>query len=168
MTRLEILEESLRKKKDLLNEKINDLFSAVAETNGQPLNDKKDFRKNVKRFNKKNNYIIRQEDEIEKTVRAIEKEKMLLKNIESSRNKLPSPVIELIEKKIITQWRRFPDHFFVVGVEKARIILRDNNKLYFKYTENIPNENQRIIFNKVFNDLQKKLSLLNITNEKDE
>jgi len=119
--KLDILKNSLRKKESMLDELLSSHFSDVKLANGQPLNDKRNGRATLNRWERQNDRIGTQNQEIEKTKRAIEREgaKILL----VSSVDIPIFIKNLIDKGVITQWRRHPNRFFVVGGGGARLIL---------------------------------------------
>jgi predicted Rossmann fold nucleotide-binding protein DprA/Smf involved in DNA uptake len=155
--RLEILENSLKKKEILFEQKLNAHFEDVKSTNGQPLNDKRNGAATLKRWERQDNTLRALNNSIEKTKRAIEKEKgkiILVKSVE-----LPKEIKKLLKEKKITQWRKYPNRFFVVGVEKARLILDEKtNKIKHSYVSNIPTKEQYAIFRDIFNELNNTLN----------
>ena len=118
--RLNILENSLEKKEAELQKRFDNHFSDVKRANGQPMNDKRNGSATFNRWEKQNQAIRNQQESIEKTKIAIEKEKSKILNVESQ--SIPNELQELINNGKITQWRKYPSRFFVVGVEKARLI----------------------------------------------
>lgn len=94
---------------------------------------------------------------IEKTKDAIEREKGKIKNVEAV--SLPIEIKKLIDEGKITQWRKFPNRFFVVGVEKARLVwLEKEKQLAHQYLNQIPNQEQYSIFRDVYNSLNRTLN----------
>lgn len=147
--RLDILKASLVKKEAVRDRKINDHFEAVKQTNGQPLNDKRDGRKTFAKWDKQNDAIRAINESIERTKRAIEREISALNRVDSVQ--LPDFIQRAIADNKITQWRKFPNRFFVVGVEKGRLIL-EGGILKHSYLSNIPND-QYAKFRDTFNGL---------------
>lgn len=152
--RLEILENSLAKKESELSRKISEHFDDVKSANGQPLNDKRNGQATLNRWDRQIESICRQRESIERTERAIEKEKDKIANVESFT--VPRAIQELIDAGTLTQWRRHPNFFFVKGVEKARIVY-ENGKIYARYHTEIPNQEQYAVYRDVYNALRKKI-----------
>ena len=156
--RLEILKNSLEKKNKVLDERFETHFSDVKSGNGQPMNDKRNGGATLKRWNKQEDAIRNQNKEIEKTERAIEKEECKINYCESTNKKIPIQILKLVESGILTQWRKYPNRFFVAGVDKARIIWDiKKNKLLCQYVTQIPNEEQYANFRDIFNSLKKDI-----------
>jgi hypothetical protein len=155
MTKLTILESSLIKKQQKLDAIFDKHFETWKETNGQPMNDKRNGRAFFSQIEKQNNSIRNLQAEIEKTKKAIEKEIEKINNVNDF--DIPKPIQKLIDDGVLTQWRKFPNRFFVKGVEKARIIF-DNNKILYAYVEEIPNQEQYTIFKNIFNNLKEQLN----------
>jgi len=157
-TRLEILKKSLEKKLSAFDEKINDHFKTVALANGQPLNDKKSGRRTLKKWSDQNDALKIMEESIEKTKIAIEKEEMKVRLVENCSEQLPKIILEMIEKKELIQWRKYPNTFFVPSVEKARIVY-DFKKgvLTHKYSEYIKDKKELSTFKNIFDQLKKEL-----------
>lgn len=153
--RLEILEKSLIKKEAELARRLDEHFDDVKSANGQPLNDKRGGYKVVERWKEQSRMIHKTQESIEKTKRAIEMEKDKIANVESFT--VPDAIQELIDAGILTQWRKYPNRFFVKGVEKARIVYEDG-RLYSAYHTEIPNQEQYAIYRDVFNPLAKKIA----------
>lgn len=126
--RLTVLESSLAKKEEKLNQLISNHFETVKQANGQPLNDKRNGHKTLALWERQNDAIRKQEAEIEKTKAAIEREKDKIVNVENQ--EIPSYLKEFLDKGLITQWRKYPNRFFVVGGGRARIIYKDGKLLY--------------------------------------
>lgn len=158
MNRLEILENSLAKKEAEFNRKIAEHFDDVKSANGQPLNDKRNGRATLNRWDRQSEAIRKQEQSMERTKRAIEKEKAKIANAE--RFAVPRAIQELIDAGTLTQWRKYPNRFFVKGVEKARIVYR-NGKLHSMYHTQIPTPEQYAVYRDVFNQLAKKIAAEN-------
>ncbi len=116
--RLQILEDSLRKKEEKFNEKLSELYSDVKSANGQPLNDKRNGKSTMTRWDKKDNALRTLNKEIEKTKEALEREQFKINRVETVNEFIPSPILELVKKGVLNQWRKHPDRFFVEGVEK--------------------------------------------------
>ena len=68
---------------------------------------------------------------------------------------VPSFITDLIDAGEITQWRKYPNRFFVVGVDKARIIwLEEDNAFAHQYVKSITDKAQYAIFSEVFNKIK--------------
>ena len=159
--RLEILENSLKKKKDKFNERFNDYLSDVKRANGQPLNDKRNGINTLNRWSKKEDSLRTIEKDIEKTKQAIEQEQKKIDNVNFVNEYIPQPIKDLVEKGILNQWRKYPNRFFVEGVEKARIIFdKEKGTVLNQYYKSIPTKEQREKFAKVFNELKDSLNAI--------
>lgn len=126
--KLTILKNSLEKKENVLNQKIDNHFSTVKQANGQPLNDKKNGFKTLNKWEQQNESIRNQFKEIEKTKTAIKKEEFKIKNCERVLKDLPEQIIKLLENGTLTQWRKFPNRFFVKDGGQGRIIWEQKTK----------------------------------------
>lgn len=156
--RLEILENSLKKKNADINRRIDEHLEDVRSANGQPLNDKRNGRKTLDRWDRQRRMIRESEKSIEKTKRAIEKEEDKIANVESF--DCPPPIKKLIDNGTITQWRKHPRFFFVKGVEKARICYDEKTKkISHRYVQEIPSQEQYAIFRDVYNSLFKEFNI---------
>ena len=154
ITRLEILEASLLKKQERLKQLERAHYEDVARANGQPLNDKRNGQTTLKRWDRQREALRKQVLEIEKTLDAIEFEKGLQRGCEKANEEIPSQILSLVESGKIVQWRKHPNRFFVVGVDKARIIWDPKKKtLSHSYIKQIPDAVQFGKFKEVYNDL---------------
>lgn len=159
--RLEILENSLKKKENKFNERFNDYLSDVKSANGQPLNDKRNGISTLNRWGKKEDSLRTIEKDIEKTKQAIEQEQKKIDNVNFVNEYIPQPIKDLVEKGILNQWRKYPNRFFVEGVEKARIIFdKEKGTVLNQYYKSIPTKEQREKFAKVFNELKDSLNAI--------
>lgn len=158
-TKLEVLEGSLKKKEAILDQKIEAYIKDVKSANGQPLNDKKGGHKTMARWDKKNEVARTQKRSVEKTEDAIEYEKGLILGVSRANEDLPEEILELVKSGVLTQWRKHPTTFFVVGVEKGRMYW-DLKKgiLSYKYYREIPDLEQRKLFAEVYNKLKQQLN----------
>ncbi len=155
--RLSILENSLAKKETELQRRFDVHFADVKRANGQPMNDKRNGQATFNRWEKQNDAIRNQKASIEKTKLAIEKEKGKIANVEAQ--SIPDELQKLIADGKITQWRKFPNRFFVVGVEKARLVWMEKEKyITYQYLKEIPNQEQYAIFRDIFNELNRTLN----------
>ena len=152
--RLEILKNSLEKKEGIFNEKIQNHFDTVREANGQPLNDKRNGRRTLDKWEKQNDSIRATKESIEKTKRAIEIEESKIANVSSFC--IPEFLKPFLESGVIAQWRKYPNRFFVKGVDKGRIIWNsEKNFLGYSFLSEIPKD-QYPIFRDVFNEINRK------------
>ena len=152
--RLEILEESLKKKQQLFDDKLQNHFDTVKQANGQPLNDKRNGRATLDKWDRQNESLRRLQDGIEKTKDAIERERGKINNVEASKETLPADSLALIESGALIQWRKYPNMFFVPGVDKARIIWDSKKRIVaHKFATTLTDREQRKRFADVYNPL---------------
>ncbi|CAI0804208.1 Uncharacterised protein [Serratia entomophila] len=149
--RLEILRVSLSKKEALFNEKLQHHFDTVAQANGQPLNDKRNGRATLDKWDKQSDSLRALDSSIKRTKEAIEREELKITLVESV--SLPDYIQSAISDGLITQWRKFPRFFFVTGVTSGRIVLDEKTGLIaHRYLSKVPKE-EYPIFRDVFNKL---------------
>lgn len=157
-TKLEVLTESLKKKKEVLDEKIQKHFDTVSQANGQPLNDKRNGHKTLSQWEKQNDSIKNQMESIERTKNAIEKEEKKIEKVNGFT--VPDFLIPYIESGEITQWRKYPNRFFVTGVEKGRIIWnKKKQKLEYSYLSQVPKDQIpkfKDVANRIYKDYSKE------------
>jgi hypothetical protein len=154
--RQEVLENSLAKKQAELDRRFNDHFDFAASTNGQPLNDKgKKGQAALNKMDKQNDAIRNQLSEVERTKQAIEREESKHKLSQLALGGMPSIVQSMVEGGELKQWRKFPDHFFVDGVDKGRIIIKNGVAMH-KYLRDVPKD-QYPKFRDAFNKINKSL-----------
>jgi hypothetical protein len=134
--KLKILEASLVKKEALLEARFEAHFASVKQANGQPLNDKRNGQATLNKWERQNEAIRNQQESIERTKRAIEKEKYKIIGVEGAKETLPKCILDMIESGQLIQWRKHPNTFFVKGVDKARIVWDDKKKLIFTRYKN--------------------------------
>ena len=152
--RLEMLKASLVKKETELDRRMQAHFDTVKQANGQPLNDKRNGQATLNKWEKQNDAIRNQQAEIEKTKRAIEFEEGKIAHVGSV--SVPSFITDLIDAGEITQWRKHPNRFFVVGVDKARIVwLEKDNAFAHQYVKSITDKAQFNLFRNVYNKIVK-------------
>ena len=155
--RLKTLKASLEKKEAELNRRFDTHFDFAKSTNGQPLNDKGiKGQRALNKMDKQNDAIRNQMKEIEKTKAAIEREEDKHYSSDATMKKMPSIVQEMHKNGELKQWRKFPDHFFVDGVDKARIQIKDG-KIYHKYLNQVTDKEQYKKFAQAFNKIAKSL-----------
>jgi len=158
--RLEVLKKSLIKKEQELSRRLDTHFKDVKRANGQPLNDKRNGHSTMNRWEKQNNAIRSIKESIEKTKSAIEFEKGRINGVNyQNENFIPKEILELVEKGELIQWRKHPTHFFVKGVNKARIWWDESRKaVAHKYVHLITEQEQRTIFVRLYNGLNAVLN----------
>ena len=162
--RLQILESSLIKKEELLRLALDNHFISVKQTNGQPLNDKRNGQAIINKWEKQDRNINNLMEGVELTKNAIEKEKRKIDNINDVKGDLPKCILDMLESGELIQWRKHPTTFFVKGVDKTRIVWDNKKRLvFFRYKEAITEQSVWSIFVKTFNslviDLKKELEL---------
>ena len=149
--RLEILKGSLTKKEALFDVKLQQHFDTVAQANGQPLNDKRNGRTTLNKWDKQSDSLRTLEDSIKKTKEAIAREEFKVSLVDSVTP--PDYIQSAINEGLITQWRKFPRFFFVTGVSGGRIVLDEKTGLIaHRYLSKVPKE-EYPIFRDVFNKL---------------
>lgn len=155
MTRkLEILKSSLEKKEEKFNEKLQSHFDTVKQANGQPLNDKRNGRATLDKWDKQSDALRNLEKSIQKTKDAIDREENKIALSESVT--VPKYIRDAVEKGLITQWRKFPRFFFVVGVTGGRIVLdEETGMISHRYLSNVTKE-EYPTFRDVFNSLNQQ------------
>ena len=157
--RLEFLRASLTKNQEVLTQKIDTHFETVKQANGQPLNDKRNGRATLNKWEKQSDSIKSQVESIKKTQEAIEYEEGLIRSSENALNSIPAEIATLVQDGILIQWRRYPNTFFVEGVEKGRIVWDFKKKAVFhKFYSSIPDKEQREKFRNVYNGLNQTLN----------
>lgn len=157
--RLHILENSLAKKEALYSKKIQQHFDTVKMANGQPLNDKRNGQATLNKWERQNNSIRDLQKSIEVTIRAIEREKGLIANVDASKCGLPNEILALIKSGDLIQWRKYPNRFFVNGVEKARIVWdAKKGMVSHMYIREIQDQEQWAKFREIFNSLSNSLN----------
>jgi hypothetical protein len=153
--RLEILKASLIKKEALFDVKLQNHIDTVRMANGQPLNDKRNGRATLNKWEKQNDSLRTLKESIQKTKDAIDIEKGKIIDVEAVI--LPVYIQKAIDDGLITQWRKFPRFFFVVGVEGGRIVLDEKTgTITYRYLNKIPKE-QFGTFRDVFNKLNQEM-----------
>lgn len=159
--RLDILKKSLEKKQSQFDDKLNNHIADVKRANGQPLNDKCNGHVTLNRWERQNDSLRNMQSSIEKTKEAIEIEESKIRGVEIAKERLPEEIIMLIESGELTQWRKYPNTFFVVGVEKARIVWDNKNKqICHKYVKSISDKDQLKKFAGIYNPLNAALNNL--------
>jgi hypothetical protein len=157
--KLQILKESLKKKEKQFDDRLNEHFGSVKQANGQPLNDKRNGHATINRWEKQNDALRSLRDSIEKTKKAIEIEEGKIYAVENSKEYIPAEILELITSGELIQWRKYPNIFFVNGVNKARIIWESKRKkVAHKFTDTLTDKEQRKKFVTIYNRLNQLLN----------
>lgn len=150
--RMEVLQRSLEKKQAKFDRQLQNHVDDVRGANGQPLNDKRNGRATLNRWEKQNDALRTTEKEIEKTQRAIEREQAAIDRVNNA--DIPDFLKPMIESGEISQWRKYPNRFFVNGVDKARIIWHaDKQEFGYAYINGLPEE-QFIKFRDTYNHIR--------------
>ncbi|EMD1846546.1 hypothetical protein VQV40_000822 [Salmonella enterica] len=153
-TRLEILKASLAKKESLFNERLQQHFDTVKQSNGQPLNDKRNGRTTLNKWDKQSDGLRALQDSIQRTKDAIEREEIKIALVESV--DIPDFMHQAIDEGLISQWRKHPRFFFVTGVKHGRIVLdEETGKIAHRYLSKVSKE-EYPTFRDVFNKLNKQ------------
>ncbi len=153
-SRIEVLKSSLAKKEALFDERLQTHFDTVKQANGQPLNDKRNGRATLNKWDKQSDALRAQKDSIQRTKDAIEREEMKIA-LAGSVN-IPDFMQQAIDDGLISQWRKHPRFFFVNGVKHGRIVLDENTGMIaHRYLSKI-SKDEYPIFRDVFNRLNKQ------------
>lgn len=157
--RLEILKKSLENKERLFSAKLSAHFETVKQSNGQPLNDKRNGAATIDKWNRQSDSLRTLSEGIEKTKQAIETEESKIAYAEYVSETIPVEILELVKTGELVQWRKHPHTFFVPGVDKARIVWQTGTKLIaHKYTNQITDKAQQAKFVRVYNALNAVLN----------
>lgn len=152
--RLEILKASLVKKEARFDERLQNHFDTVAQANGQPLNDKRNGRATMNKWDKQNGGLRALQESIQRTKDAIEREET--KIALASMVELPAYLQQAIDEGLITQWRKHPRFFFVVGVSGGRIVLDEEAGIIgHRYLSKV-SKDEYPTFRDVFNKLNRQ------------
>ncbi len=152
--RLEILKASLVKKEARFDERLQNHFDTVAQANGQPLNDKRNGRATLNKWDKQSDGLRGLQDSIQRTKEAIEREEA--KIALASLVELPPYIQQAIDDGLITQWRKHPRFFFVVGVSGGRIVLDEGTGIIgHRYLSKV-SKDEYPTFRDVFNKLNRQ------------
>ena len=96
---------------------------------------------------------------MEKTKKAIDKEKGKIAITNASYNKMPPFIKDLIDKGTLKQWRKWPHIMFVANVDKARIYFDEKTMTFsHKYVSQIPDQEQYSVFRDVFNKINSTMN----------
>lgn len=157
--RLEILKNSLAKKEKELERKFDEHFKTVKQANGQPLNDKRNGRATLNKWERQNDSIRKLQQSIEQTKNAIEKEEGKVYHVEKTNENIPIEILAFIKTGELIQWRKYPNTFFVKGVDKARIVWDAKSKtVAYKFLSEIKVQEQRKKFAEIYNALYARLN----------
>lgn len=160
--RLEILKSSLAKKEAELNKRFENHFDDVKRANGQPLNDKRNGRATMDRWERQSEAIRSQKASIEVTKAAIEKEDSKSSEVTHYYKLMPKYLQERIDSGQLKQWGKHPRILFIDGVEKARIYWDEKKNICsHKFTNDIPTKEQYAIFRDIYNAVNKDQSSIN-------
>lgn len=152
--RLEILRASLSKKEAQFNERLQNHLDTVKQANGQPLNDKRNGRETLNKWDKQSDALRTLESSIQRTKDAIEREEMKIASASSV--SIPAFMQKAMDDGLITQWRKFPRFFFVTGVKHGRIVLDEKTGLIaHRYLSKVSKE-EYPLFRDAFNSLNKQ------------
>ena len=157
--RLDILKASLAKKESRFNERLQHHFDTVAQANGQPLNDKRNGRSTLNTWDKQSDALRASQESIQRTKDAIDREESKIAC--ASMVSLPSYMQKAIDDGLISQWRKHPRFFFVVGVSGGRIVLDEKTgTIGHRYLSKVKKD-EYPIFRDVFNNLNRQCRELN-------
>jgi hypothetical protein len=158
--KLEILKQSLAKKEQELQRRF---LMCILQLSDKPmvnrLNDKRNGQATLMKWEQQNDAIRTAKANIEKTKLAIEKEEDKIHACKyQNENFIPNEILELLEKGELIQWRKHPTHFFVPGVDKARIWWDESRKaVAHKYAHLITEQEQRTKFVRLYNGTERCL-----------
>jgi len=153
---LERLQSSLEKKQCIFDSRLSEYYASVKQTNGQPLNDKRNGMSTLAKWERQNDGLRKIHAEIEVTKKAIEREKSKIAKVDAL--ELPSAIRVMIDDGVLIQWRKYPNRFFVQGVDRGRIVWDDKNKVItHQYLGEIPAE-QYPKFRDTFNKLRREIA----------
>lgn len=153
--RLRMLEHSLAKKRAKFDAQLSAHFASVREANGQPLNDKRCGGATIAKWDRQNDALRKLDESIKTTEAAIEREVSTLANVACVA--LPEPIAKRIGAGELSQWRKHPNTFFVVGVDKARIVLLDDGRVAHRYANHVTDPDQRKLLAQTFNAILREV-----------
>jgi len=160
-TRREILEASLKKKQDKFDQDLSIHMDDVRGAQGEPMAGHSGGEKVLSRWEKQNKSLKRQNDSIEKTKRALEREDDRDYNKQQAANllkEMPKIFQDMVADGTLNQWIKYPNTFFVEGVEKARIQFK-KGKAFHKYARHSGNYEQFQKFKAVYNQINQVVNL---------
>lgn len=159
MTKMEIFTRSLEKKKQRFDDKLAEHIECVKSTNGQPLNDKRNGQRTLNQWDKQNDALRNLDKEVKKTEDAIERESDKISDCNYWLANIPNAIASRVKSGELTQWRKYPNIFFVIGIEKARLAIdRKTGQLSHSYASYIPTAEQRTIFKTVYNTIYAEIN----------
>ena len=154
--RLEVLKQSLAKKQALFDSKLSAHFDSVKQANGQPLNDKRNGKATLDRWTRQKEALQNVQAGIETTKQAIEREALKVAAVQAV--ELPPAIRELVESGELIQWRKHPNRFFVLGVDRARIVWDEDKRVVaHQYLREVPVD-QYPKFRDTFNQLRRAIA----------
>ena len=121
------MEASLAKKEAELQRRFDNHFGTWKQTNGQPMNDKRNGGAFFRKVEKQNDAIRNMQASIQKTKDAIDREKSTTAYVKGVKSGLPKSISSLINKRDLHNGKSTQIHF-CPGVEKARIIWNDKKQ----------------------------------------
>ena len=154
--RLDVLKQSLTKKKALFDSRLEGHFASVKQANGQPLNDKRNGQATLDRWNRQNEALKNIQAGIETTKQAIEREESKIAAVDAVA--IPEAIRKMLDAGELLQWRKHPNRFFVPGVDRARIVWDDEKKVVaHQYLREVPAD-QYPKFRDTFNQLRRAIA----------
>lgn len=157
--KLEILKQSLAKKEQQFNDRLDQHIKTVMQSNGQPLNDKRNGQATLNKWERQNDAMRSLKASIERTKSAIVVEEGKIMDVNHVNTFIPDEILKLVESGELNQWRRHPHTFFVPGVDKARIVWDKKRKVVaHRYAHLITEQEQRTKFVKLYNSLHTVLN----------
>lgn len=154
--RMEVLQRSLERKQAAFDARLAAHFDAVRATNGQPLNDKRNGAATLRQWERQNDALRTAQASIEVTQAAIEREAATIERVAAV--ELPAAIQSRIDTGELSQWRKYPNTFFVAGVEKARIVLLPDGQVAHRYARCITDPEQRLVFARVYNAIHAEIT----------
>lgn len=145
--RLEVLKSSLIKKQEAFDKALQSHMDDVRSSNGQPMNDKRNGRATMSRWDTQNDRLRKLQAEIEKTKVAIDNEQFKVNRVATTNDTLPQVLLEKVASGELQQWRKHPSFFFVTGIDKARIQYRDG-KLWASYYKELSKDDYAVFVTK--------------------
>lgn len=159
MKRLDILKNSLEKKQASFNEKLSIHMDDVKGAMGEPMAGHRGGEKVLRRWDKQHKSLKTLDESIDRTKRAIEREESKSAGVERSKETVPKIFFDLVEQGVLNQWRKHPNIFFVVGVDKARIGWDEKkNVAYNRYYRHIENDGQKLAFKEAWKVIYSNLN----------
>ena len=108
----------------------------------------------MKKWDKQSDGLRKLQDSIQRTKDAIEREETKIALV--SQVELPAYIQQAIDDGLITQWRKHPRFFFVVGVSGGRIVLDEKSGIIgHRYLSKV-SKDEYPTFRDVFNKLNRQ------------